>query len=246
MTKTKYNEELLDIICERDECTVDKTKIKEYNRDINIQFTCNCGNIYEKTFRCMYKYGGAFCRKCTAKKALEKKIQICIEKFGVEYPSQSTEIKEKKIQTSIEKYGVEYPSQSTEIKEKIIQTCIERYGVEHPSQSTEIKEKKIQTYIERYGVEHPHQNAEVAEKAYKNAYKLKSFIFPCGNEIVVQGYEPFLLQKLVNNGYTYNDIITNRKDVPEIWYKTDNNKKHRYYCDIYIPSTNTIYEVKST
>ena len=292
MTKTKYNEELLDSICERDECTVDKTNIKKYNANIKIKFTCHCDTIYEKTLQCMYEKGGAFCSKCTAKKTLEKKKQTyiekygvehplqsteikekikqtCIEKYGVENPLQSTEIKEKKKQTYIEKYGVEHPLQSTEIKEKIKQTCIEKYGVENPSQSTEIKEKKIQTsiekygveyslqsieikekvrqtFLERYGVENPLQNAEVAEKASKNAYKLKSFTFPCGNVIVVQGYEPFLLQILVNKGHTYNDIITNRTDVPEIWYKTDDNKKHRYYCDIYIPSINTIYEVKST
>jgi hypothetical protein len=34
-------------------------------------------------------------------------------------------------------------------------------------------------------------------------------------------------------------------DIPVIWYKK-NNKKHRYYCDVYIPKINTIYEVKST
>ena len=28
--------------------------------------------------------------------------------------------------------------------------------------------------------------------------------------------------------------------------KKKNNKKSRYFCDIYIPKTNTIYEVKST
>ena len=49
----------------------------------------------------------------------------------------------------------------------------------------------------------------------------------------------------MEEGYTHEDIITNRADVPEIWYDED-NKKHRYYCDAYIPKINTIYEVKST
>jgi hypothetical protein len=89
------------------------------------------------------------------------------------------------------------------------------------------------------------QNAEFAEKASKNAYNPKEFKFPCGNTIQVQGYEPFLLKNLVEEGYIYEDIITKRTDVPEIWYE-QNNKQHRYYCDIYIPKINTIYEVKST
>jgi hypothetical protein len=89
------------------------------------------------------------------------------------------------------------------------------------------------------------QNAEFFEKQLQNSYKLKEFNFPCGKTILVQGYEPFLLKNLVEEGYTHEDIITKRVDVPEIWYDED-NKKHRYYCDAYIPKINTIYEVKST
>jgi hypothetical protein len=55
----------------------------------------------------------------------------------------------------------------------------------------------------------------------------------------------FLLDILVKDGYTFNDIIIKRTEVPEIWYNK-NDKKCRYFCDIYIPKTNTIYEVKST
>ena len=51
------------------------------------------------------------------------------------------------------------------------------------------------------------QNAEFFEKVSKNSYKLKEFNFPCGNTIQVQGYEPFLLKNLVEEGYTYEDII---------------------------------------
>jgi hypothetical protein len=97
----------------------------------------------------------------------------------------------------------------------------------------------------KYGVEYPMQNAEINEKSSKNSYKLKEFTFPCGNTIQVQGYEPFLLDILVKDGYTFDDIITSRLQVPEIWYNK-NDKKCRYYCDVYIPKTNTIYEVKST
>lgn len=89
------------------------------------------------------------------------------------------------------------------------------------------------------------QNAEISEKSSKNSYNLKEYSFPCGNIIQVQGYEPFLLDILVKEGYTFDDIITSRIQVPTIWYNK-NNKKCRYYCDIYIPKTNTIYEVKST
>ena len=38
----------------------------------------------------------------------------------------------------LEKYGVEYASQSEEIKDKIKETCLEKYGVENVSHNPEI------------------------------------------------------------------------------------------------------------
>ena len=105
--------------------------------------------------------------------------------------------------------------------------------------------KSKQTCLDKYGVEYPQQNAEVSERCSKSAYKRKLYTFPCNNTIQVQGYEPLLLDILVKEGYTFEDIITKRTEVPEIWYNKDDNKC-RYYCDIYIHKINTIYEVKST
>jgi len=168
----------------------------------------------------------------------------CIERYGVAHPSQLQYFKDKSRQTCFNNFGVEHPAQSQEVKDKSRQTCIERYGVAHPLQSQEIKDKVKQTCIKKYGVENLSQNPEIFEKALKNSYNIKEFTFPCSNIIQVQGYEPFLLDILVKEGYIFEDIIVKRTSVQEIWYEK-NNKKSRYFCDIYIPKTNTIYEVKS-
>lgn len=42
------------------------------------------------------------------------------------------------------------------------------------------------------------------------------------------------------------DIITQRTDVPEIWYIDKTNKKRRHFVDFYITSQNRCIEVKST
>ena len=165
--------------------------------------------------------------------------------YGVKNASQVQENKNKKEQKAIEIYGVKNISQSNIIKNKKIEKSLHKYGTEHVFQSQEVKDKSKECSLNKYGVEYPMQNAEVSEKSSKNAYKLKDFIFPCGNIIQVQGYEPFLLDILVKDGYTFHDIITSRLQVPEIWY-IHNDKKRRYYCDMYIPKNNTIYEVKST
>ena len=421
----RYTKELLENICSRDKCIIYFDKIEKYNRETNIDFICNCGITYNKTFRQLYELSYGFCKKCTENRRIDMVKQTCLDRYGVEYASQSQETKDKSKQTCIEKYGVEYSLQSQEVRNKSKQTCIEKYGVENPFQSQEIKDKikttclikygveyasqldkfkekvkqtciekygveylmhskefkdksiktcldkygvehpsqlqdfqdKIkqtrldkygveyslqsqeikdkfkqtcllnngteypmqsqevrnkskqtcllnngfeyptqtekckktcikkygveyslqsqevkdkskktcldkygvehvsqsyefkeivkQTCLDKYGVEYPMQFGEVAEYQLQNSYKLKEFNFPCGNTILVQGYEPLLLKNLVEEGYTYKDIIVKRTEVPEIWYEKD-NKKHRYYCDVYIPKINTIYEVKST
>jgi len=132
-----------------------------------------------------------------------------------------------------------------EIKNKTANTCFQRYGVNYIPQTEESIIKREKTCLERYGVKNAIQNAKIAEKSGKNAYNLKEFVFPCGSIIKVQGYEPYLLKFLANDGYAINDILVDRNKVPEIWYLM-NDKIRRYYCDVYIPKNNTIYEVKST
>ena len=244
LDNTRYTKELLENICSRDKCIIDFDKIDKYNREINIDFICNCGLTYSKTFRQLYEVG-AFCKICTKNKGNEKSKQTSIERYDVEHASQSQNAKDKSKQTCIERYGIENPSQSQEVKDKKKETCFNNYGVEYSLQSQEVRDKSKQTNLLNFGFEHPMQNAEFSEKVSKNAYNLKEFNFPCGTTIQVQGYELFLLKNLVEEGYRYKDIIVKRTEVPEIWYEKD-NKKHRYYCDIYIPKINTIYEVKST
>ena len=48
-----------------------------------------------------------------------------------------------------------------------------------------------------------------------------------------------------NNKINESDIIVGVLNVPEIWFTDENNKEHRYYVDIYIPSQNKCIEVKS-
>ena len=43
-----------------------------------------------------------------------------------------------------------------------------------------------------------------------------------------------------------NNIVIGAKNVPKIWYKDENDKLHRHFVDIYIPSKNLCIEIKST
>ena len=188
----------------------------------------------------------------------EKVIQTNLEKYGVDYNFKSKILIEKRKHTCLEKYGVENVNQNkniyekgrqTKIKkynnpnyvnhEKTKQTKFERYGDENYNN----QEKSKQTCLERYGVEHQMHVSEFHEKTLK--YRWKEYIMPSGKSIKVQGYEPQALDFLLTK-YTEDEIISSRKEIPKIWYFTDNGNSHRYYPDFYIPKENLIIEVKST
>ena len=216
----------------------------------------------------MFEKAGAFCKKCTTKNGKEKQKKTNLEKYGVEYHSQNKDIKDKikatnlekygvecslynekikeKVKTTIlNKYGVEYISQNEKIKEKKKATCLENYGVEHPLQNEECKEKVKATNLEKYGAEYSTQNSEIADKSSKNAYKRKEIVKSDGESIFLQGYEP-QAYKILLETYTEDEIITCNKLKPEIWWKDNEDKKHRYFPDFYIPKDNLIIEIKST
>ena len=102
-------------------------------------------------------------------------------------------------------------------------------------------------WVSDQGYENPQQNSEIAEKTAKNSYRRKTYLLPSGKELICQGYEPFALDKLINEeNIDENDIVTGCKNVPTIWYNDDSGKKHRHYVDIFIKSQNRCIEVKST
>lgn len=89
------------------------------------------------------------------------------------------------------------------------------------------------------------QDAEISERNLTNAFRRKEFTFPCGETRFVQGYEPFALKELTRQGYGAKDVVTNRSDVPPVWWTSSDGSRHRYFVDIFIPQENRMIEVKS-
>lgn len=228
-----------------------------------------CCNDFDCIFQTLIGEYGGLCKNCFFKKVHEKMQVTNKERYGVKYPMQNAAIREKAENTNIEKYGFKNVSQIQEIKEKKENTSLKNFGVKNPMQNAAIREKaentnigiygfknvfespeiqtKIEnTCIEKYGVEYPMQNAAVAERAGKSAYKSYTYTFPSGREESIQGYEKHALDYLLNEENIHeDDIIVSRMEVPECWYYDKDDKKHRYYVDIFIPSQNKCIEVKS-
>lgn len=195
----------------------------------------------------------------------EKKKNTSIKNFGVEYPSQHPKIKQKIQQTNLEKYGnicslhdkeihervlniclekygCTIPSKTEIIKQKTIQTCLKKYGASYHLQSEDVKQKIKETCIQKYGSHSVMHDRDIFEKNQKSRFKCKIFKFKSGQEIKVQGYEIYALE-LLEKKYKFEEIKIG-KDVPSIDYLY-NNKKCRYFPDIFIPKENLIIEVKS-
>lgn len=189
------------------------------------------------------KYGVEYSSHRSNFSEIVKKTNI--EKYGFEAPIQNPEIKKRIRQTTLEKYGVENISMLPEIRRKAEETMMERYGKYHYSQTNDFLEKSKKTNLEKYGVEYPMQSPYIFEKNLKWAYKYKEYIWKTGEISKLQGNEPIVLKELEEKGYTSKDVLTNTKDMPEIWYEFE-GKQRRYYPDFYIPTENLIIEVKSS
>jgi hypothetical protein len=229
------------------------TLIGEYNkttRNTLISGICkteNCGNYFKKNFRTLALNNSFYCEDCMIKIKVENRKNTHIKNCGFTTNLKCPLTKDKIKQTNLVKYGVEHISQSEIIKNKKIQTCIKNFGVNFPTQSKIVMDKSKETCFKIYGTEHPSQNSNYSEKHSKTSYNKKEYTLPSGKIITVQGFEKFALDFLLNNeNIKEDDILTGCKNVPTIWYNDENNKKHRHYVDIFIPSQNKCVEVKST
>ena len=180
-------------------------------------------------------------------KIKEQKKEKSLEKYGTEFVLQSEEIKNKSKETNLLKYGFENPQQNVSIRQKTEDTTVAKYGVKCYFNSEGFKDISIQTNIKKYGVEHHSQNSEIANMILNNSYTTKKYKMPSGKIIDYQGYENFALDELLNKEHLLEeDIISNRQDVPEIWYCDKTGKKRRHFVDFFINSQKRCIEVKST
>ena len=270
MTRLKYDYNMLKNICdEGDVLLLEDYSNKFVTRDTRIIAKCiMCENSFNKSLNKLHKQRNFGCETCSKKLKFDRIKNTMVHKYGVEYAAQSDTFKNKMKSSNLQKYGVEHANQSEHVKEKIKktnlkiygyeyglqneevkekkkQTNLKKYGADNPLKCPEIKEKSKKTCLEKYGVEYVSQNQDIYEKQNKNSYYLKEYTFTSGNKIKIQGYEHFALNELINT-LEENEIVTGSKNVPEIWYKDENNKKRRHFVDIFIPSQKKCIEVKST
>ena len=138
---------------------------------------------------------------------MQKVRETNLERYGVEYSTQSDEVKgkiessliekygsveeaynlrmQKVRETNLERYGVEYSLMNDEIKEKSKTTCLSKYGETNASKSKEIKKKIKHTNLERYGVEYSFQSEDIKDRIRNTNLEKYGVEYPMQNQSIL-------------------------------------------------------------
>lgn len=190
---------------------------------------------YRRT--CLGKYGVDNALKVPEVREKMRATNLC--RYGVPHASQSQEIQERSKETNIEKYGVPYSNQSENNKSKSVATNLRERGVPYASQDPRVVKRCEATNLIRYGVRRPSQNLEILQKSMESAHKVHTVV--CGGkEYKCQGYERFVLPKLVAR-FGPDDVVGQYEEnrairIDDTWYRPD----------AYVRHNDTLVEVKST
>lgn len=120
-----------------------------------------CKPTYRDYRKRVARFGHYACGDC---RSIHQKMS-CIEKYGVDSPAKSEEVRKRMEQTSLERYNTKNPMQNEAVKEKQRQSVYEKYGAYNVSQSLEIQRKREQIFLERYNATNPFGSKEIQEKA---------------------------------------------------------------------------------
>ena len=125
--------------------------------------------------------------KCSAIYTKDKRIQTCLQKYGVDNPTKSKEVRQK----------ISNTVKSEECQNKIKATCRLKYGVDYANQAECIKSKKITKTNSKLC--HQHRNDWAAQyEQDNNCTRISTLIKQYG-----QGWLSLKLDKIQVKGYSF-------------------------------------------
>jgi hypothetical protein len=180
------------------------------------------------------------CNQCSITHTLPYKLETNNKRYGGNSPAASPTVISKMEQTMYDRHGVTNISKSSKIKEKKRIKSQEKFGTDNPSQAQEIKDKLSDIALSKS----PDERAEIMKKAIKSSKLKKEYTLPSGEIVLVQGAEPMAIDYLLTQ-YDEADLLIGTSNTPHLHYIDKIGKERRYYPDLYVKSTNTIFEVKT-
>jgi len=173
---------------------------------------------------------------------LEKRKATWVKNYGTDHPMHSKAIKDQMRNKSIATYGTDHPMQNKCVQDKYKKAILDLYGVDNVSQVKTIKDKAEISRVETcrsYGVENVMHISNVFRKSQQTLSH--DYVLPSGLTVKVRGNESKIINYLLNLVNEEDIVFSSMSDIPEIWY-TENNIRHRYYPDFYIPKLNWFIE----
>lgn len=170
------------------------------DNNIKDRILCYCGKPVN-----YLKYSKGYSKRCSKECAWNdpdvsiKRKETCINKYGVDSFTKTSDYIEKTKKTNNEKYGVDFYLQTDEIKDKTKKRNNEKYGVDHHMKSKKfikefkknnikkfgvdnvskldyIKERKKETYNKNYGVDHIFCSNEIKGYFFEKKYGYNPYI----------------------------------------------------------------------
>lgn len=215
-------------------------KVKDVVTKDVIIYECECCNKLVKAKYRPSRFANCdlfLCGSC-------KRKRTCLEKYNVEYVSQSEKIKERKKKICLSRYGVKNIFQSEKFKEKSRQTCLDKYNTEHYSETAEFKEKSRQTMLKKYNIEYSMQSEEVKEKIRQTClsrYGVDSYSKT--DEFKERDYTTKKKNNTFNSSRTEEDVyIILQQKFDEVIRQHKADPRYLFQCDFYIPKKDLFIE----
>jgi hypothetical protein len=213
------------------------------NMRIKMRFKCHCGKESSATLDC-FKISHQ-CGDCGKKQMVKTKSESGwnIDSIKEYYKSHGCEFLSEEYKTIKSNYPFKC------VCGEIAETTGQRFIRGVRCKNCGDKRRK-DTNIKKYGHEFCHQSESVRKKMFVNSFLIKEWVSPNGKVFKYQGYENEIIKKLISDGIKEDDIVT-ENDFGEMgvasdfWYEFE-NKKRRYFPDIFIKHQNKYIEVKST
>lgn len=122
---------------------------KEYEYDENNV------KIIDPEYDSIYDSSKFCCKKCFYRHTAAKSFKTFRERNpGVSSPCHLPGVQDKVKKTVLERYGVEYMSQSKEVRKRAQETCMKKYGSKTPLENKEIYQKTHETNITNHDGKH--------------------------------------------------------------------------------------------
>ena len=181
-----------------------------------------CGIEYKTTYfnykRNIKKHNYYTCQKCS----IEKNKKTNLEKFGVEFPTQSKTIIKKREENSIKRHGEKHHMLLEKYKNKIQKTKLEKYNDKNYNNSKKSKQTKLKKYgdenynnreksketcLKKYNIENVSQLNNVKNKKIETTLKnygvinySKSYDYKMKNiKYLLNKYENIMINKVEND-----------------------------------------------